>query len=242
MSDQLMLFAEGSLARTFRRRAAAQGLQVSGPAYGVSTRALLASYDPQSSSWKTSQLSLEGGLTEFSETWPRSGMMRNGIAFQLPPLALRTYGTGFGSSPTHSIPTPTAQDHIERRSTSSEKLNPETNKSVSLDRWVRFWPTPSASANTSPKGDALEKRRQMVRGVLLAEAVFRDFWPTPSAGDDRDRGNLSTPAIQRRIAKGKQLNLSMVVSDQSGALNPTWVEWLMGFPTGHTDLRPSETP
>jgi len=24
----------------------------------------------------------------------------------------------------------------------------------------------------------------------------------------------------------------------SGALNPTWVEWLMGFPTGHTDLQP----
>jgi len=27
-----------------------------------------------------------------------------------------------------------------------------------------------------------------------------------------------------------------------GALNPTWVEWLMGFPLGWTDLKPSETP
>jgi hypothetical protein len=47
---------------------------------------------------------------------------------------------------------------------------------------------------------------------------------------------LGMPSIQRRKDKGKQLNLSMVVSDQSGALNPTWVEWLMGFPEGHTDL------
>ena len=29
---------------------------------------------------------------------------------------------------------------------------------------------------------------------------------------------------------------------RAGALNPTWVEWLMGFPIGWTALRPSETP
>ena len=38
----------------------------------------------------------------------------------------------------HSVPAPTASDHIERRSTSKEKLNPLTNKSVSLDRWVQL--------------------------------------------------------------------------------------------------------
>jgi hypothetical protein len=27
-----------------------------------------------------------------------------------------------------------------------------------------------------------------------------------------------------------------------GLLNPTWVEWLMGFPTGWTDLSASEMP
>jgi DNA-cytosine methyltransferase len=27
-----------------------------------------------------------------------------------------------------------------------------------------------------------------------------------------------------------------------GSLNPEWVEWLMGFPKGWTDLKPSETP
>jgi len=28
----------------------------------------------------------------------------------------------------------------------------------------------------------------------------------------------------------------------NGSLNPTWVEWLMGFPTEWTDLKPSEMP
>lgn len=67
------------------------------------------------------------------------------------------------------------------------------------------------------------------------------MWPTPNANDNRDRGNLSSPCVQRRARIGKQLMLSQVVSDKSGALNPTWVEWLMGFPLEWTALNPSET-
>jgi hypothetical protein len=74
----------------------------------------------------------------------------------------------------------------------------------------------------------------------LESVVARTMWPTPNAGDDRDRGNLSMPSIQRRQRLGKQLNLSMVVSKESGALNPEWVEWLMGFPAGWTNLTSNE--
>jgi hypothetical protein len=42
--------------------------------------------------------------------------------------------------------------------------------------------------------------------------------------------------------KGKQVTLSMCVSETIGSLNPTWVEWLMGYPSGWTDLEDSETP
>jgi DNA (cytosine-5)-methyltransferase 1 len=51
---------------------------------------------------------------------------------------------------------------------------------------------------------------------------------------------MSNPSIQRRIAKGKQIMLSQSVHPTSGQLNPTWVEWLMGWPLGWTDLKPSE--
>jgi len=44
-------------------------------------------------------------LDNYSETWPRSGMMRNGIAYRLPTLALRINETESGS-----WPTPTARD------------------------------------------------------------------------------------------------------------------------------------
>jgi hypothetical protein len=71
----------------------------------------------------------------------------------------------------------------------------------------------------------------------LAAAVR--MWPTPQASDSRNRGNAGTPAIARRIAAGKQVMLTMTVS--GGQLNPMWVEWLMGWPLGWTDLKPSET-
>ena len=33
-----------------------------------------------------------------------------------------------------------------------------------------------------------------------------------------------------------------MASGSGGQLNPTWVEWLMGFPLGWTDLSASEMP
>jgi hypothetical protein len=97
---------------------------------------------------------------------------------------------------THSVPTPTASDHIERKCTSSEALNFETNKSVSLDRWVKMWPTPRASEVANGKN---------IQGGL---------------------GLTST--IQ-------------AMEQTTGKLNPLWVEWLMGFPIGWTDLEGSAT-
>ncbi len=107
--------------------------------------------------------------------------------------------------------------------------------SATASGWL---PTPTGSnggANhTSPAV------RERGHGLNLAGAAR--LWPTPSASDNRDRGNLSNACVQRRMRIGKQLMLSQVVSDQSGQLNPRWVEWLMGFPDGWTDLSNSETP
>ena len=48
---------------------------------------------------------------------------------------------------------------------------------------------------------------------------------------------MDSPCVQRRIAKGKQIGLSMAAG---GSLNPPWVEWLMGWVIGWTDLKPLE--
>ena len=105
------------------------------------------------------------------------------------------------------------------------------------------WATPTTMDSLPPKSEealfreATEARPGRSKPANLRDQVSNmDRWPTPQASDHRDRGNLNTPAIKRRQAKGKQLTLSMSVSETSGQLNPTWVEWLMGFPTGWTDL------
>lgn len=86
-------------------------LKASAAGSGVNTRVSFANYDPATSSWKTSQHSLDGGLTEFSGNWPRSGMMRSGTAFRLPPSAPRTTETASGL-----LPTPAAREWKDRSS------------------------------------------------------------------------------------------------------------------------------
>jgi hypothetical protein len=97
------------------------------------------------------------------------------------------------------------------------------------------WTTPTAR---DWKGTTISKNHPMGFNQCLANDVMK--FPTPQASDHRDRGNMSNPSIQRRAEKGKQLNLSMVVHPTSGQLNPMWVEWLMGWPIGWTDLKPLE--
>jgi len=101
-----------------------------GLAYGLKSPVLLAKLDQSSSSWRTYQTCLlaqaegmEDGLAEFSETWPRSGMMQSGTAYQLPTLVAASFGTEFGLWPT---PNATAFKG-GRQSGRRGKANPERN-------------------------------------------------------------------------------------------------------------------
>lgn len=85
-----------------------------GPVCGPKSPDLLAKFDPAGWSWKTSSTCLLQGeiSTLYSARWPRSGIMRSGIAYRLPPLVRLISGTGCGSSRGQErlIPTPVATD------------------------------------------------------------------------------------------------------------------------------------
>ena len=138
--SQLTLLPEDSHARTSRSQARAQASRVSSQGYGQKSPDLLARYDPATSSWRTSQRCLVEGWTRFSETWPRSGMTRNGIAYQLPPLAPLTGATGGGV-----WRTPNARDHKGAQN-GSERL--AAGHTMNLNDQVKdpqMWPTPTTS-------------------------------------------------------------------------------------------------
>lgn len=64
------------------------------------------------------------------------------------------------------------------------------------------------------------------------------LWPTPTAMNDTGGAALCKWGGARSREK-----IRAMVGDKelNGPLNPEWVEWLMGFPEGWTDLGPSET-
>ena len=74
----------------------------------------------------------------------------------------------------------------------------------------------------------------------LESVVARTIWPTPTANEDA----AGTPAGKMQGMLGNHPDIRGTTQEEwsRGSLNPTWVEWLMGFPIGHTDLKPSEMP
>lgn len=97
----------------------------------------------------------------------------------------------------------------------------------SLRTDVKLWPTPKSQ----PSGpDYARMNREGSGGDDLATAVAR-LLPTPTATDAIKGGKVSP----RPGAMG-------LSETTGGQLNPTWVEWLMGYPAGWTDLEDSEMP
>lgn len=203
-SDQLTLFAAGSPAKTLAPPEGEQASRTEQEAgYGRSTPVLLASYDHDTSLWRTSQLCLDGELTVFSETFPRSGTMRNGIAYQLPPLVPLTAGIGSGL-----LPTPEA---------SNTKAVALRSGGRSPRDFLRPWRTPRANDG--------EKRGNIANDPRNGLPAAVKYWPTPHA-------NCHTGAGQAPNKQGGE-NLQ---TQAGGSLNPTWVEWLQGFPLGWTEV------
>lgn len=75
-------------------------------AYGDGFLEPFAWYDLKSQCWRTWQCCLIEGWAKYLATWPPSGMMRNGIAYQLKPLVCRTTEKDF-----IQLPTPLASDY-----------------------------------------------------------------------------------------------------------------------------------
>lgn len=84
---------------------------------------------------------------------------------------------------------------------------------------------------------------RLVPLVPLTSGIGRGLWLTPTASDTK-------PACKREILEpatrnGKQWNLrgqATEISQLGTPLNPIFLEWLMGYPTGWTEIGPSATP
>jgi hypothetical protein len=101
---------------------------------------------------------------------------------------------------------------------------------------METWPTPQKTDARTEKLETWEARRvrKDAEGINLqlplSIAVQIQF-PTPAVNDSKNNG---APSQAQRHSP----NLNSVIG---GQLNPEWVEWLMGWPIGWTELMPLAT-
>lgn len=245
MLNPLTSSAEDSPAKTCPSPGRAQDSTERARVFGASTPVSLASFDRDTCSWRTSQLSLLEEWDEFSETWPRSGMTRSGTAYRLQPLAPLIAGIGSGLS---RIPTPTAGDAASTANATAGRRNPDSkhHSGTTLTDFIRTWPTPTARDHKDTGENTNYQRIADRSGLAGVVQVREPSWPTPVARDAQSylkvkRGSGSQESGMERIPP-----LAVAVSPDGppangGQLNPTWVEWLMGFPTAWTVCEAWET-
>ena len=205
---------------------------------GPSSAASSASATLQQSLENKLRAALDGrGSPLFVLTWKHWAMASGPPICALRASAPRTSGNGCGS-----WPTPDAQamnvsadvdTHMERLARLKEKHGNGNGAGLTLGIAAQLasWATPRTSDTNGPG-------RHCTGGLDLRTAVAEHeaaltkdgLYTTPCADDTGHR--------KSRYAQGG----TALSAQAGGQLNPTWVEWLMGFPTGHTDLQPSETP
>ncbi len=225
------------------------------PACGVSSTDSYARYDPDTSSWRTSQGSLFGEWIEYSETFAKSGMMRGGQLSPLPTSVPPTSERESGLWPTpvanevKKWPTPkSSADHYGQP---RENDRGDLQAAVNSPHQAEF-PPPSATPYGS-SGNGIKKNTKAGNRPSSPAMAQKNLWPTPCAHEDRAE-NYTLETSERHLKEGRQIHLAQAVrmpgqfptpssrekspnntlpdqiERQGGQLNPTWVEWLMGYP------------
>ena len=207
----------------------------------------LASYDPDTQSWRMfGDISLWGDSPSLVNL-PPSGMTRSGVLY-----LRQAWEPITGETASLSWPTPTAvtrpmegnvrlyRAKIQAGEMTEEEAEAILGKSVweAQGKMKAMWPTPTTQENEHPGATWTSKHRRVApsgvtHGINLADAV--QMWPTPTVDDSKNvtRQSGAFQSLTRKVQQDPYGN--------GGSLNPTWVEWLMGFPLGWTDLKDSET-
>lgn len=154
---------------------------------------------------------------------------------------------------------PTPQAHDSRGAPGKEAQATgsfERSLPAAVQQLPERWPTPTAhDDNKSPEAHMAMKARMPggARKTVTSLQVLSKMWPTPISRDAKDgfttRRDLPVNAYLGRAVWHSHDSLRDRTNSNSGrksstearGLNPLFVEWLMGFPIGWTDLGRSAT-
>jgi hypothetical protein len=217
--------------------------------YGLGLETPLANYDLNTQSWKMYGDTYLWGDSPLLESLPVSGITQNGVLYPQPVWVPITDETELSLWPTPTAVTRPMEGNVRiyrAKIEAGEMTEAEAEAILGKSVWEAqgaipmMWPTPTTQEVEHPQAELTQTgRRKSKNGTTshslgLADAVQK--WHTPVASDAWTDALRST---QQTEGSRHSLSLPNAVG---GKLNPTWVEWLMGFPTGWTNLKDSETP
>ena len=217
MELELMSSQGDSPAKTSHLQGIKQVLKASGADSGQSAPVFLGRFDPGTPSLKTSQTCFlengEIGLSEFSGTFPRSGMMRSGTVYQLPRLAPTITEIGSGL-----WPTPLAQ---EAKHGAPSEWEMTTNHAgtkdslrVQVNKRAFYWRTPDTGNGGTPKAFLEgETHRQSGHAIQVRLSDQVKMWPTPTT-QEIEHPDAKLTKTGRRLSKDGKSSHSLNLADQ----------------------------
>ena len=238
-ADLLTWYLAASRARTSHAQEKALESTGSEADSGGKCGGLLARLDRASCSWKTPQLSLFEAGSESLPSWPRWATWDETECWELSTPVLHTSESESGSWPTVR----STDGERGGRGDLIQAVRGNPNKHYKL------WPTPItaydgrtmeawevAKAKTKEKLKAGHYKKGCgAPGLMDLQRAVR-IWPTPTVCGNHNRKGASANSGDGLSTAAKE-----GLPPNGGALNPTWVEWLMGWPLGWTDCAASAT-
>jgi hypothetical protein len=108
---------------------------------------------------------------------------------------------------------------------------------LTLEEYATVFPTPTADAaiGAVPTPEMAERFRSKGRSGSFVEAVAATMWPTPTACQGHNNSAMTGTGGRAMLAAAASSD-EEAKAMAGGSLNPTWVELLMGFPPGWTDV------
>jgi len=206
--------------------------------YGLGYETPLANYDPDTQSWKMYGDTYLWGDSPLLESLPISGMTQNGVLFQQPRWVPLTGVIGSSLWPTPTAVTRPMEGNVRiyrAKIEAGEMTEAEAEAILGKSVWAAqgaipmMWPTPTTQDHIQRR--STQQTPGSMHSVGLGDAVR--MWATPTARDGKGAANY-----KKQSRNDADLTNQARAEDgvTNGSLNPTWVEWLMGFPTGWTDL------
>ena len=196
-------------------------------------------------------------LPTWLRRWNKGGWFRHLSGRILKPCQWTAFETELTLSLGDTRVSPSQQQGSEQ-----VKTTPDTSGRGSDSMWTQL-DLLAASSRTSRDTSVSDSERSLatwkalvtqrrgeysarLKSARLIKESESTSWPTPTARDWK--GGYTEAALTRKDGKSRRFDalpnaaIGGVGTDiKAGHLNPDWVEWLMGVPTGWTDLGSWET-